>query len=185
MSTWNAPWRRNREEVPSESPKPTEEVVDTPSIEEPPTNESETTNTPEIATPTEIALSGQVAVEVQIKNPEPDPELDDTVQNNSDENIFSTYRQQESGLDEQRVFRMRCYDNVARRRNTVADVRRVFGARLNLGPKHAPWVAGERANDLYEPNAGEEVVWKEDSKNRGLTQRGANLIRWITVTTRR
>lgn len=50
---------------------------------------------------------------------------------------------------------------------TIADVRRLFGATLQLTSDHAAWVAGERVNDNYTPQAGMLVTFKRAAKDRG------------------
>lgn len=120
--------------------------------------------------PVKVELSGKVDVKLEVEDkspPKPGAEAGEVTQDHSDANIFTTYRQQESSLDEQRVFKMRCYDAQLGRRTNVGDVRRVYGARMGLGVKHQAWVDGATVGDSYEPSAGQEVVWKEDSKNRG------------------
>lgn len=126
-------------------------------------------------TPAKVELSGDVNVKLDVEHrgiPEPAEgggiEAGEALQDSSPGNLFTTFRHQESALDEQRSYKIRCVDQaLGGRRTTVADVRRQYGDRLDLGGRHRAYVAGHLVSDDYEPKAGEEVVWKEDAKQRG------------------
>lgn len=131
----------------------------------------------EIATPAgspaEVRLSGEVDVTVTVRQPDapaPTPAPltnDEVIENRTDDNMFKTLRYQESGLDEVQIIRVLCFDPAnGGRRTNVADVRRRYGRRLDLGNKHESWCNGVKVHDDYEPQAGSELMWKEDAKGR-------------------
>ena len=123
--------------------------------------------------PIKLELSGSVAVDVNVKKPEvpaasqPGIDAGQVLADHSTENIFTSFRQQESALSETTVFKILAYDPILGRRTTIGDVRRVYGQRLDLGPKHSAFVAGEVVDDNFTPSAGQEVVWQESAKTRG------------------
>lgn len=51
--------------------------------------------------------------------------------------------------------------------NTIADARRLVGPRMGLKAEHRAYVNGNVVQDDYKPVAGVNVVWKENSKDRG------------------
>lgn len=155
-------WRKRKPEEP-EKTEVTEPVATQPA-------QSEVQVTTPENRPAEIKLSGEVDVNVNVRQPDVPtaPTVsDESIENRTPENMFKTLRYQESGLDEVQVIRVLCYDpeNGGRRTN-VADVRRKYGRRLDLGSRHEPWCNGVKVADNYEPAAGSELCWKEDAKGR-------------------
>lgn len=119
--------------------------------------------------PAKVELSGRVEVDVNVKKPEGGGTDADGVvlQDNTSENLYTTFRHQESALDEVRSYRMRVFDASLGRRTNIADVRRRYGREMDLSSRHKAYVNGQQVEDSYTPDTGAEVVWKEDSKNRG------------------
>lgn len=80
--------------------------------------------------------------------------------------FFTTFKQAEMAADATPALRIRTTDNHGNPM-TVAMVRRANSAQLELNSDHKPYVQGQKVQDDYEPQVGEELVWKVDAKDRG------------------
>ena len=77
------------------------------------------------------------------------------------EQVFYCFLQNTSAFDPVQSFKV----DVG---NSIADARRLVGARMGLTSAHRAYVNGNSVQDDYRPTANTNVVWKENSKDRGV-----------------
>lgn len=80
---------------------------------------------------------------------------------------FEVRKQAESSMDTMPPLRVPVLDPVTGNRVTVSDVRQRYGDALDLSNRHRAYSNGVLRNDTYQPEPGEVLTWKEDSKSRG------------------
>lgn len=120
------------------------------------------------APPVRVDLSGEVEVNINSRGSAGGPAgaaLGASAASATE--TFEVRKQAESAMDGSPAINVPTVDQVTGNRMTVADVRQRYGDALDITNRHRAYSNGVLRNDTYQPETGEVLTWKEESKSRG------------------